>query len=340
VERARGAAVVALIAILLVGTVAVAAPALVRTPVAPAAAVGWPPSTLLVSEVQTGGASASDEFAEIANAGTVPVDLAGLELAYATSTGGTVTRKAAWTASRLLEPGRHLLVANSSGAFAPIADAVYSGGFAATGGAVVLRAIGGAPVDALGWGDATNGFVEGAAAPAPAAGSSLERRPSGLAGNTADTNSNLADFLVQAAPNPQNLAAPPVPAPAPTGTPGPEPTPAASPTPAPTASASPGPSATPVPTSPPTPGPTSSPSAEPTSTVDPGPTPGPTATPEPTAPPFMEVGTRVQQGETLLIIEAMKTMNQIPAPRSGAVTAIFFENGQPVEFGEVLAVIE
>lgn len=62
--------------------------------------------------------------------------------------------------------------------------------------------------------------------------------------------------------------------------------------------------------------------------------------PEPTSPPFMEVGTRVQQGETLLIIEAMKTMNQIPAPRSGTVTAIFFENGQPVEFGEVLAVIE
>jgi acetyl-CoA carboxylase biotin carboxyl carrier protein len=62
--------------------------------------------------------------------------------------------------------------------------------------------------------------------------------------------------------------------------------------------------------------------------------------PEPSAAPFMEVGTRVQQGDTLLIIEAMKTMNQIPAPRSGTVTAIFFENGQPVEFGEVLAVIE
>lgn len=62
--------------------------------------------------------------------------------------------------------------------------------------------------------------------------------------------------------------------------------------------------------------------------------------PEPTSPPFMEVGTRVQQGDTLLIIEAMKTMNQIPAQRSGTVTAIFFENGQPVEFGEVLAVIE
>ncbi|MFM7083825.1 MAG: acetyl-CoA carboxylase biotin carboxyl carrier protein [Hyphomicrobium sp.] len=62
--------------------------------------------------------------------------------------------------------------------------------------------------------------------------------------------------------------------------------------------------------------------------------------PEPSAPPFIEVGTRIQQGDTLLIIEAMKTMNQIPAPRSGTVTAIFFENGQPVEFGEVLAIIE
>ena len=62
--------------------------------------------------------------------------------------------------------------------------------------------------------------------------------------------------------------------------------------------------------------------------------------PEPSAPPFIEVGSRIQQGDTLLIIEAMKTMNQIPAPRSGTVTAIFFENGQPVEFGEVLAIIE
>ena len=62
--------------------------------------------------------------------------------------------------------------------------------------------------------------------------------------------------------------------------------------------------------------------------------------PEPTAPPFIEVGSRVTQGDTVLIIEAMKTMNQIPAPRSGTVTAIFFENGQPVEFGEVLVIIE
>ncbi|WP_439542452.1 acetyl-CoA carboxylase biotin carboxyl carrier protein [Hyphomicrobium sp.] len=62
--------------------------------------------------------------------------------------------------------------------------------------------------------------------------------------------------------------------------------------------------------------------------------------PDPKAPPFVEVGTRVQQGDTLLIIEAMKTMNQIPAPRSGTVTAVMVENGQPVEFGEPLVIIE
>ena len=62
--------------------------------------------------------------------------------------------------------------------------------------------------------------------------------------------------------------------------------------------------------------------------------------PEPNSPPFVEVGKRVQQGETLLIIEAMKTMNQIPAPRSGTVTSVLVENGQPVEFGEPLVIIE
>ncbi len=61
---------------------------------------------------------------------------------------------------------------------------------------------------------------------------------------------------------------------------------------------------------------------------------------EPGAAAFVEVGTRVAQGQTLLIIEAMKTMNHIPAPRAGTVTQVFIDNGQPVEFGEPLVVIE
>jgi acetyl-CoA carboxylase biotin carboxyl carrier protein len=60
----------------------------------------------------------------------------------------------------------------------------------------------------------------------------------------------------------------------------------------------------------------------------------------PGARPFVEVGSQVRAGETLLIIEAMKTMNQIPSPRSGTVTQILIEDGQPVEFGEPLMIIE
>lgn len=62
--------------------------------------------------------------------------------------------------------------------------------------------------------------------------------------------------------------------------------------------------------------------------------------PEPGAAAFIEIGKRVDVGDTLLIIEAMKTMNQIPAPKAGTVTAILFENGQPVEFGEPLVIVE
>ncbi len=62
--------------------------------------------------------------------------------------------------------------------------------------------------------------------------------------------------------------------------------------------------------------------------------------PEPGAAAFIEIGSRVAQGQTLLIIEAMKTMNHIPAPKAGTVAAILVDNGQPVEFGEPLVIIE
>ncbi|TMJ24588.1 MAG: acetyl-CoA carboxylase biotin carboxyl carrier protein [Alphaproteobacteria bacterium] len=62
--------------------------------------------------------------------------------------------------------------------------------------------------------------------------------------------------------------------------------------------------------------------------------------PEPGARPFVEVGSRVAVGDTLLIVEAMKTMNQIPTPRAGTVIQILIEDGQPVEFGEPLMIIE
>ena len=139
----------------------------------------WPPSSgLLVAEVVTGGASASDEYVELTNASATSVDLAGLEVAYVTSSGSTVTRKASWSTPLALEPGRHLLVANASGIYAASADATYTGGFAATGGALVVRPIGGQPVDAVAWGDATNAFVEGVAA-ASSGGGQLDRATAG-----------------------------------------------------------------------------------------------------------------------------------------------------------------
>jgi acetyl-CoA carboxylase biotin carboxyl carrier protein len=62
--------------------------------------------------------------------------------------------------------------------------------------------------------------------------------------------------------------------------------------------------------------------------------------PEPGAAPFITLGSRVAQGQTVLLIEAMKTFNQIRAPKAGTVTRILVESGSPVEYGEPLLVIE
>ncbi|HVG50686.1 MAG TPA: acetyl-CoA carboxylase biotin carboxyl carrier protein [Xanthobacteraceae bacterium] len=85
------------------------------------------------------------------------------------------------------------------------------------------------------------------------------------------------------------------------------------------------------------------------SAVDPARHPGVVASPmvgtayraaEPGAKPYIDIGSKVKVGDTLLIIEAMKTMNQIPATRAGTVTQILFEDAQPVEFGEPLIIVE
>ena len=134
-----------------------------------------------------------------------PVDLAGLEVVYATSSGSTVTRKGTWSVVTVLDPGKRVLLANAAGAYAALADTTYSGGFAATGGSIALRVVGGAVIDSVGWGDATNDLVEGSPAPAPAAGSSLERAPGGVLGNGWDTNDGAVDWFVQTVPSPQGL---------------------------------------------------------------------------------------------------------------------------------------
>ena len=176
--------------------------------------VAWPVSTgLVLAEAVTGGVSASDEYVEIYNAGAVAIDLGGCELVYMTASGATTTRKAAFDSPLPLLPGAHLLVANSAGVYAPLADATYTGGLAADGGSLAVRHVGGAVIDALSWGTASNAYVEGAVAPAPAAKSSLERKPGAAAGNWVDTNDNASDWVVQSNPVPQSLASTPVPAP-------------------------------------------------------------------------------------------------------------------------------
>ncbi|HKH97373.1 MAG TPA: acetyl-CoA carboxylase biotin carboxyl carrier protein [Beijerinckiaceae bacterium] len=62
--------------------------------------------------------------------------------------------------------------------------------------------------------------------------------------------------------------------------------------------------------------------------------------PSPEAKNFVEIGSKVEAGDKLLLVEAMKTFNDIVAPRAGTVTAIFVEDGQPIEYGEPLLVIE
>ena len=254
-------------ALALSGELVTAAPVVV-----PAAAVSWPPATgVLLSEVATGGASASDEFVELYNAAPSPVDLGSLELAYVSAGGATITRKASWPGGQVLLPGQHLLAANAAGAYASAADTAYSGGLAATGGALVLRVAGGAVVDAVGWGDAANGFVEGSVAPAPAAGASIERLPGGDLGSTQDGNDNASDWVVRAEPTPQGLLDPPLPVA----------TPAGSTTVSPTAEQT--TSATPTPPTTASPSPTLEPTSTASSSVAGTPAPSPTEWPTPIA---------------------------------------------------------
>jgi hypothetical protein len=232
---------------------------------APAAAIETladeTPTHLVISEVMTGGASASDEFIELYNPGPGALPLEGLELMYVTATGATISRRADWSAGApSVGPGEHVLVANSGGAFAPIADVVYASGLAATGGSVALRIQGASSaIDAVGWGTAASAWMEGSAVLAPAAGESIERLPGGAAGSGQDSDNNAVDFRTLPAADPQNSTSPP--APDPSATPGPTPPASGEPTPSPAV------------TPPPTPGETTGPT--PTATMQPSPAPTP-----------------------------------------------------------------
>ncbi len=253
--------------------------------VGPVAAVDWPASDLLVvGEIVTGGTTGADEYVELYNAGSSTAPLADLELVYVSASGKSVTRKHSWSGGGVPAGGR-VLLANENGGYAATADHTYSDGLSATGGSVVLRHAGGPVVDALSWGTAASGFVEGTAAAAPPAGSSLERRPGDGGGNGRDTNDNAADTRINDAPEAQGSGGPlPTPLPTPKLTPAPTPEPTSAPTPKPTPAPTPEPTAkaTPAATPKPTPEPSAKPTSAPSPTMEPTLAPTPTPTPKPT----------------------------------------------------------
>ena len=205
-DRARRAGFTALIVVVMVAAAGGCGGAGVR-----AAAVGWPPSTLVVSEVQTGGASASDEFVEVANQGAGPVDLAGLEVVYATvdrldgdaqgdMDGADDPRSGQAHPHR--ECGRRLRGRRRRDLFEWFRGDRWRGRAA-------RRRRGGDRCRRMG--RCEQRVRRGERGAAPPAGSSLERAPGGQAGNGTDTNDNVADWFVQGTPSPQGLGSPPVP---------------------------------------------------------------------------------------------------------------------------------
>lgn len=191
-------------------------------------------ANLVVSEVQiTGGAGmTTNDFVEIYNPTSAPVDLDGVRLVKRTATGTTDTTLKSWTSSAAVPAHGWYLWANS--AFTTIAATpdTTTTGTLADGNGVALRMGAedtGVIIDSVGWGTAMNAFVEGTVFPVnPGAGASIERMPGGTEGNGTDTNVNASDFMLRDAADPQNSAsapAPPLPAPPPPPPPPPAPAP-------------------------------------------------------------------------------------------------------------------
>jgi hypothetical protein len=152
-----------------------------------------------VNEVKTAGtASASDEFIELVNAGTSAVDISGWKVVSRSAAGTSDTTLATIPDGTSLAAGGFYLLGGSGYAGPPAADQSFASGLAGTGGAVAVKDASGTVVDAAGWGTATNALVEGTAAAAPAAGSSIGRHPDGH-----DTNNNAADFTTSTTPTPR-----------------------------------------------------------------------------------------------------------------------------------------
>ncbi|GAA0653572.1 lamin tail domain-containing protein [Brevundimonas lenta] len=160
---------------------------------------------VVISEFQTAGPGMStDEFIEITNTGTAPVDISGWKLVYRSGSGVSDVSIHTFPPGTIIPAGGHFLGVGT-GYVGPVAgDFVNITTFSSTSGGFGLREAGGLLVDSVAYGPATNIFIEGTTATAPLQGQSLERRLDG----SQDTDNNSVDFVARSSPTPQNAASP------------------------------------------------------------------------------------------------------------------------------------
>jgi Lamin Tail Domain/Collagen triple helix repeat (20 copies) len=155
-----------------------------------------------VNEFMTGSTgAASNEFVELVNAGSAAVDISGFRVAYRSAAGTSDVTLATAPAGTTIAAGGFYLLGGSGYVGSHTPDQTFSASIAATAGGLAARDASGTILDSVGYGEATNAFVEGHPATAPptteAPGSSSNRIPDGR-----DTNDNAADFSVSASPTP------------------------------------------------------------------------------------------------------------------------------------------
>ena len=163
-------------------------------------------TTVLISEVQTAGTGDADrEFIELYNASDSSLNLSGYRLLYRAAAGVSDVTIRTFQAGDVIPAHGHFLLVHTGKDVGVTPDATFGTSLGATGGGLAISTTG-TISDSVGWGSATNIFVETSAAPAPAADQSIERKPGGAAGNGQDTDNNANDFQILAVPTPQNTA--------------------------------------------------------------------------------------------------------------------------------------
>ncbi len=198
----------------IVSAAAVALALLLAAGVSPSSGQAAPlvSTTLLVSQVQTGSGSDADvEFIEIYNASGSDINLNGYKVVYRSASGFSDLSVYTFAASDVIPAHGHFLLVHQGKSVGAAPDATFTTSIGRAGGGLAIRDAGDAIVDSLGWGSATNIFVEGSPAMAAPNDQSMERKPGGSLGNGTDTDNNLADFQVLVTPDPRNTASPAAP---------------------------------------------------------------------------------------------------------------------------------